>query len=395
MLNWFRRAQAQPEDTRSTLASPDSWFSEIFGALPAASGVTLGGAAALRVPAVRAAVMAIAETVATVPVKLFSREGDARNVASDHPAHTIVHSAWSPWCAAYEGKLDLTLSALLHGRGFARVIRVRGRVRELHPLPFESVRVDRDKATGEPIYMIRNPAGGEDRLGYRDVLDVRASGGISPVADLREAIGLAAVMEQHAARLFANGGRPNGVLKKAGRLSPDAVQRIAQSWAAANSGANQGKVAVLEEDTDFKPISMTSVDSQLLEARRFQVQEIARGLRVPLPIVGDIERATNLNSEQLGQQFLTFGLLPWFESWSAALTRTLLTTEERATLYFEPIVDDLLRADIAKRFEAYAKGIGPNGAFLTPNDVRARENMPPLPNGGALSPAAPAQGPKP
>jgi HK97 family phage portal protein len=392
MFNLFRRAQAQPEDTRSTLASPDAWFRDMFGALPAASGVTLSGTAALRVPAVRAGVMAIAETVAVIPMKLFSREGEARRVASNHPAHAIVHSAWSPWCASYEGKLELTLSALLHGRGFARVIRVRGRVRELHPLPFESVRVDRNKTTGEPIYMIRNAAGGEDRLGYRDVLDVRASGGISPVADLREAIGLSAVMEEHAARIFANGGRPNGIIKKDGKIAPETAKRLAEAWATANSGSNLGKVAVFEEGLDFKPISMTSVDAQLLEARRFQVQEIARGLRVPLPIVGDIERATNLNSEQLGQQFLTFGLLPWLESWSAALTRTLLTTEERATLYFEPIVDDLLRADIAKRFEAYSKGIGPNGSFLTPNDVRAKENMAPLANGGVLSPAAPAQG---
>jgi HK97 family phage portal protein len=139
---------------------------------------------------------------------------------------------------------------------------------------------------------------------------------------------------------------------------------------------------LLEDGCEFEPLTFSSVDLQMLELRKFQVAEIARALRIPLHLLGDWERATWSNAETAGRQFLSFTLLPWLELWQQAIQRALLTPAERSTYYTEFVVDDLVRADIAARFEGYAKAAG-NG-ILTTNEIRAMENRPPLPGGDDL-----------
>jgi HK97 family phage portal protein len=139
---------------------------------------------------------------------------------------------------------------------------------------------------------------------------------------------------------------------------------------------------LLEEGTDFERLTFNSVDLQMLELRRFQVAEIARALRIPLHLLGDWERATWSNAETAGRQFLSFTLLPWLELWQQAIARSLLGPGERATYYAEFLTDDLVRADISARFEAYAKAVS-NG-ILSANEVRSMENRPPLPGGDDL-----------
>src|SRR5690606_40354779 len=100
---------------------------------------------------------------------------------------------------------------------------------------------------------------------------------------------------------------------------------------------------ILEDGTEFEPIQFSSTDAQFLELRRFVIEEIARAFRVPPTLLGDLQRATWRNSEEMGRQFLQLCLLPWLEVWQGALTRTLLRPEEREEYFLEFVVDDLLR----------------------------------------------------
>ena len=103
---------------------------------------------------------------------------------------------------------------------------------------------------------------------------------------------------------------------------------------------------------------------------------------MPGTLIGDLERATWRNVEELARQFLQFTLLPWLEVWQAAFTRTLLKPEERGDFFLEFVVDDLLRADLAARFAAYRNAVG--GAWLTPNEARRLDNRPPVEGGDTL-----------
>jgi len=123
-----------------------------------------------------------------------------------------VHDKPNEWTSAAELRRDLTLDALLHGAGHAQVICLTdGTPSELHRL--DPGRVQRHQETdGEPFFRVNTDAG-TMRLSYRDVLRVGSIGSVSPITLGREAITLALSFESHIGGLFANGGRPSGVVK--------------------------------------------------------------------------------------------------------------------------------------------------------------------------------------
>jgi HK97 family phage portal protein len=168
------------------------------------------------------------------------------------------------------------------------------------------------------------------------------------------------------------------VLKFKRKLADDVYERLRKSWSSGHSGENAGKTAIIEDDGDFTPLTFSSVDLQFQELRSFQVIEIARALGVPPNLLMDFGRATWGNAEQMAQGFLTFTLLPRMKLWAGAVSR-LLSADEQAQFVPEFVADALVQAEIAARFEAYAKAIT-NGIF-NPNEVRALENRAPYKGG--------------
>jgi HK97 family phage portal protein len=92
-----------------------------------------------------------------------------------------------------------------------------------------------------------------------------------------------------------------------------------------------------------------------------------------------MDRATFNNIEHMGLQFVIYTLLPWIKRHEGAMMRDLLLPSERSDLYIEFNVSGLLRGDQKSRYEAYA--IGRNWGWLSANDVRRLENMPPIAGG--------------
>lgn len=352
----------------------------LFGAFPTASGVSIGPGNAMRVPAVACAVGLISETIGAIPVKLYDRA--SKTTQTDHPAYRLVHDEANEWTSAAELRRDLTLDALLHGAGHAQVIRLTdGTPYELHRL--EPGRVQRDQETdGEPFYRVSTD-NGPVRLSYRDVLRVESIGGVAPITLGREAIALALSFETHIGGLFANGGRPSGVIKAKKILDVEAKKKLAASWFNTHSGTRAGGTAVLDEEMDYLPLSTTLADAQFAENRLEQIREIARVFRVPPTMLFDLSRGTWSNTEQMFLQFLQVTLKPWLTDWAWAYARCLLTPEERRESYFQAVTDDLLTTDTAARATAYSQ-YRSMGA-LTANEVRAGMNLPPMQGGNELS----------
>jgi HK97 family phage portal protein len=333
---------------------------------------------------VRGAVAVLAESVAQLPLILYRRGDDgSKERATDHSLYGILHDQANDWSSSFEFRQHLMVDLLLHGNAFAHIGRSRasGQIVELIRLPPRAVQVDRDDATQEPTYFVQDPT--RRQIDRANLLHLQALGGESPVMLAREAIGLYLSMEQHAARLFGNGARPAGMLKLAGRIPPATLERLQQDFAQKWGGlAGSGRTLILEDGASYEVAQFNSVDLQFQELRRYQVAEIARALRIPLHLLGDWERATWSNAEVAGQQFLSFTLLPWIKLWEGAIRRALLSPAERLSYFAEFMVDGLVRADIAARFEAYAKAAS-NGV-LSINEIRAMENRPPKAGGNDL-----------
>ena len=199
----------------------------------------------------------------------------------------------------------------------------------------------------------------------------------------KNAIGLAMAAEEYGSKFFANGAAPSGVLETPTLIKD--ISKLRDSWNEAYGGShNAGKVAILEQGVTFKPISMSPQDSQLLETRKYQLDEIARIFRIPPHMIGDLEKATFSNIENQSLDFVKYTLGPWVSRWEQSLTRALLLPTEKGEMFIRFNVDGLLRGDYKSRMEGYA--IGRQNGWMSANDIRELENLDLIPSdaGGDL-----------
>lgn len=379
----FHKADPAPKEA-VPVALTNPLASLLFAAQPTHSNVSVTPKSAMQVPAVSSAVELIAEAVGTLPAKLFVRNAKGKEADPAHPAFRLAHDEANDWTSAAELRTQLTHDALLHDRGgFALANRLGdGRVYEFVRLDPLTVDPKTDDATGEPFYVVK--LGRKTvRYEYRDVLHIQAFGSSAPINRARNAIALAIDLERHAAKLFANGARPSGILSTDAK-TPPALKNIADMWNATFGDPNNtGKPAILPEGTAYQQTGLNSVDAQFEQMRRFQTEEIARAFRVPPTMLFDLTRGTWSNTEEMGHQFLTYTLRPWLDAWEWAYARVLLSSEERAERFFEFVTDDLLTVSFATRATSY--GQYRSMGVLTANEVRAGLNLPPLPGGDELS----------
>jgi len=129
----------------------------------------------------------------------------------------------------------------------------------------------------------------------------------------------------------------------------------------------------------FKPISMTNVDADVVNVLKLTGTNIARIYKIPLPMVNDLEKANYNTIEQLLIQFVVFALLPWAKRHEQAMMRDFLLPQDRRRYFIEFNLSGLMRGDQKSRYEAYA--IGRQWGWLSVNDIRRLENMPPVPGG--------------
>lgn len=384
---------SREEQKSVTLTDPLAY--ELFGGVSTASNIEVGPASAMRVPAVACAVGIISEKVGDLPAKLFKQ--GTKETARNHAAYKLIHDEANPFTSAAQLRRDLTFDALLRGNGYALVNRAGdGRPLELLRLDPSTVQNDAED-DGTPFYRVTVERGRQIRVEYPDMLHIRPIGGVSPIKLGREAIGLAIAFERHIASLFANGGRPSGIVMDTKVMSPQQKLDLAKDWFSTHSGKNAGSTAVLDGGRTYQAPSTTLADAQFYENKIEQVREIARVFRIPPTMLFELTRGTWSNTEEMARQFYTMTLKPWLTEWAWAYARCLLTPEERETLYVEFVTDDLLTTDFAARATAY--GQYRSMGVMTSNEVRSGMNLPPHPDGDSLSnphittttPAAPAE----
>ena len=351
-----------------------------------ASAVSVTLETAWRCPIVRGAISILSESLAQLPLILYERgPDDAKARATSHPLYELLHDAPNDFTTSFELRRDMQLDVLLHGHGFAHLGRSRatGQIVEIIRIPPTAVTVEEADDTS-PLYFVTDRQGTRRQIDRVDMLHITATGRRSPIDDCREAIGLAIVMERHQASLYGNAARPGGMLRLKGRIPPATLERLKTDFAQKWGGlAGSGRTLILEDDAEYVPTMFSSTDLQHLELRRFQVSEIARAFRIPPHMLADLERTTHSNAEEMSLQFLEMTLLPHVVCWEQALRRSLLSPEERQRFTIEFLTDGFARANLRERYEAFGKATA-GAAWMSANEARARENLPPIEGGDAL-----------
>lgn len=230
----------------------------------------------------------------------------------------------------------------------------------------------------ESIWHVRGPSW--DGLIGMDVLNLA-----------REALGLAIATEETHAKLHAKGVRPSGTYSVEGPLDGKQYAEL-KAWIEKEFAGAENSAAPMILDRGAKWISqtMTGLDAQHLETRKFEIEEVCRYMDVMPIMIGYSDKATTYASaEQMFLAHVVHTLAPWYARIEQSAGANLLTPKERESgLYFKFIVAGLLRGAAKDRAEYYSKALGSGGgpAWMTQDEVRALDELNPMGGTAAVLP---------
>lgn len=380
--------RASIEDPRVSISDPNV-LSLIFGETESESGESVSPDTALRVPAVWAAVNFLSGTIASLPLKVYRRDGDEREVDSANRWHRRLNNAPNPEWTSYRWRKYFMLRTLLQGRSYTFVDRASG---TLWPLEKSKTKVKREN--GRIVYEYtpdENSVRGKRTYSSDEVIDIPFILGedpldtISPVERLKDTIGLSLALQKYAARHFRNGGMPPAVLQGP-KMSPGAANRASDDIKQAIANAvRQGRIPAVPEGYEIKTLGIDPEKSQMEASRRFQTEEVARVYDLPPVFLQDLTHGTYANTEQQDIHFVKHTLAHWTRYIEQELNLKLFRHGGRradTSHFVEFSLEGLLRGDFKTRMDGLARGV--QNSLLTPNEARRMDNRPPLEGGDAL-----------
>lgn len=336
------------------------------------SGVSVTATRALGLPAWWSGVRYITEAVMFLPWHQFTGPVEGRVRVAD-PVWRRNPDIDTPWPVLLE---HWVVSMLHRGNAYAFKIRdFEGRVVGLRPVHPDRVRTSR-ASDGTKVHEVKNgadvvpmtsrellhiPGLSSDGTVGHDVLSVHA-----------EALGIAAASDEFAARSFT-GSHLRAYLSLPQALTQDQADDLLEQWRAFHMGVQSADgFGVLGNGAEYKTVSLTPEQVQLLETRTFNVQEIARILRIPPHKLYELSRATFSNIEHQGIEAVVDSVRPWVERVETAINYD--PDLNPSGTFTEANLEGLLRGDSASRAAFYAAGI--NGGWLMPQTVAQKENLP-------------------
>lgn len=391
LTNWRNEREARRQVTNVTYSES---VLESFGVAP--SGSTVSATSAMRVSAVAACVAKISGAIVNMPIHEYEMaEGDIpdRLPRSDlwyklNEQPSAQFTAASMW----EG---VSMAQLLRGDGYVLIRRsVNGSIREFLPLPWGSVQPIRNSAT-DVRYYVNLPSHGIATwfdpadilhfpgLGFDDVT-MRSMSVIQYGA--RNAIGNALAMDEYSGKFFEGGAHPSIVLSATGKMNDDQIRQLQTTFAAKYAGlANAHRLPlVLTEGLTAKELSLSAEDAQLLEARKFQVLDVARAFGVPGFMINESTGATSWGSgiESIGRAFVQYTLQTWLRKIEQELNRKIYP--RNTGKFVEFYRDALYEGDIKAQGDYFRSALGGPGSgdgHMSVNEVRRIKRMPPVTGG--------------
>ena len=367
------------------------WVEPLIPGRPAymaPSGIDVNADSAIRMSTVYACVRLLGDTISSLPLAAYVRRGRNRiSYASVYGSQPAWINKPNPEASRLEFYEQIIASLNIHGNAFILTVRDdMDEVQEVYCVHPDDVRIERPRP-GEPIiYKMRDEEGTYSRiLTSREMKHIplfRLPGslyGLGPIAAARLTIGAAMAADTYAAAYFGNAANPGGVIEVPGELTEEQASDIGRDWNVTHTGPYRaGKIGILSGGAQFRPLTLNAADAQLLEARRFNVEDIARLFRVPISLLGHpVAGAMSFASvEAQNLSFVQHSLRPLLERIEQSMSELL--PEPDGFIKFN--LDALLRGTTLERFDAYTKGL--REGFLSLNDVRAVEDLAPLGEAG-------------
>lgn len=328
---------------------------------------------ALKLSAVYACVSKVADTIASMDVKVHKKAANgAEEPVSKHPLNRTLSVEPNSMMGAYEFWQMIVSDAMLFGTGFALITPDRN---EMYWLPAAEVSWKVDRETGEKFYSY---PGAPTPVPQSSMLEVKAFRSLAPTKVQEEVLYTGKSIQNFGSKFFQNGGMLGGLLSTKEYLDPDQVREAAATWQREYSGSkNAHKIAILGGGWNYTPLSVPLDQLQWLDSKKYSAQEIARFYQVPPGMIGLDSNTTYSNYEQQVLQFNQGTIMPWVRRIELEIERKLLRDNDSLSCKFN--TESLLRGDLAAR-SAYYHQMLSDGVFSI-DDVRTKENLPPVEGG--------------
>lgn len=353
--------------------------------LPSAALVSdtanLGTDGALQISAVWACVERRASVIASLPFFAYARMANGqKELARMTRLYQLLHESPNSRMTPLEFWRALIMNHDLRGNGYARIDRdpATGEAIALWPMPADQVQ-PLVLADGSMVYQYQLD-GDVAILAEVNVLHLKNLGngtvGLSKLDFMRATTDEAAKAQTSASRIFGNGGKPTGVLMVDGVLKPEQRAQLQERFAEMAVGPTS-RLYVLEANMKYQQLSLKPEDLELLDTRRFTVEEICRWFDVPPVLVHHSNVSTwGSGIEQIVDGFYKLTIRPMLVSIEQAVRKRVMTPRQRATMTCEFAMDALLRGSLKDRMEVYARAV--QNGLKTRNECRQLENDPPI-----------------
>lgn len=340
---------------------------------------------AIEVSAVIACARVRSNGIAQVPLKLMRQNKDGRTKlpAIDHSLYKILSARPNDWQTSFEYRQTVAMHFILCGNHYSFINRSnRSGIMELIPFTPGAVTVKRaDDLT--LTYEVRAANGSTKVFPAKAIWHVKGPSwntwmGLEGVRIAREAIGLSMATEESQARMHKRGVRPSGTYSVEGTLKDDQYKSL-KKWIDDNYAGpdNAGSAMLMDRSAKWLSTQMTGVDSQHLETRKFQVEEVCRHFNVnPILIFAESKNTTYASAEQMFLAHVVHTLSPDYTMLEQSIDANLLTDADRDDGLYSNFVDEgLLRGSMTEKHAMILADV--NGGLIHPNEGRALMDLNP------------------
>ena len=351
------------------------WGAGIDSTVATNAGVSINSKSAFEVVAFFSAVSLISDTISTLPVDSYIRVSGERRPYRPKPMWIDQPDVDTTRQAHYGA---VVASMLVSGNSYTRVFRdSNGEPVNLVVLDPTTVEVKRS-AIGRKVFIVtgeEKPLTSDDIIHLIDLAEPGSLVGISRVAKLKDALGVASALQSYAARFFGQGATTQGVIEVPGEISSEQAKNLQEGFDSRHrSWRNAHKTGILSGGAKYVSTQVENNAAQFLESRRFAVEEMARAFNIPLHMMGIPDTASYASVEQNNLQFVSHTLRPILEKIEWGYSRLL---PNNAFIKFN--FNALLRGDLQSRATSYS--IMTQAGIMSVNDVRRLEDYSPVEEG--------------
>lgn len=372
------------------VSNPDHGYQ--LGALERTStsaGISVTDERALKVSAVWACVQLIANSVAGLPLNVFRDKEDGREpLKSRHFLTDLLHKQPNSLMKPRDFRLAMTVQMALWNNAYAEKTFSGDRIVSLVPLrPGRMTPFIDEKGQLTYHYAVES---GVKVYSPRSIFHLKGFGTDGVVGQernnfARETYGLAVSADTYAAKQFANGGRPGGVLTLDEFLKPEQREQVRALYSGMSEGANNsGKLWVLEGGMKYEALDFSADQMQMIATRSHQLSEVARFFGVPGILIGAGDNTSNAWPASFEQQmlmFLTHTIQPYLDEWEAAIRFSLIPPNTDIDVDHDTA--PLVKMDSAAK-ASYLSTSVQNG-LMTRNEARRILNLPDMEGGDELT----------